>query len=36
MAGSMARALAGLAAVVALSFVVIAARVRRADMQGTP
>ena len=36
MAGSMARALAGLAAVVAISLVVIAARVRRADMQGTP
>jgi len=35
MAASMARALAGLAAVVALSLVVIAARVRRADMRGT-
>jgi hypothetical protein len=36
MAVPMARALAGLAAVVALSFVVIAARVRQTDAQGTP
>ncbi|HEY3821076.1 MAG TPA: hypothetical protein VGL81_28120 [Polyangiaceae bacterium] len=36
MAGSMARGLAGLAAVVALSLVVIAARVRRAEGRGAP